>query len=294
MITLAPQNADYLRHIVFDTGAVSKHLHAFEIEVEGASEAYAVDGTPADSVMIALHGPLLKENQFDLVVSGINRGDNCGLHVIYSGTVGAAREAACKDVPAIAFSLASYKARSQEQYAAAAKYAVAIVRAALEQPQSPDSSHPKLLRALKGYVINVNVPGGDFEDIRGLHLATQGQHCSFPDFQEVEVDPHFAAENGHKDETLSMGSVHLRAFRNAAGLLRTDGRRGTDSWAVEEGFVAVCPVGLYSDIPLTEEAATGKRNAALIQGIEEVLQAVGKSLGVAVHGIAAHAAQERM
>ncbi|MGQ3393457.1 5'/3'-nucleotidase SurE [Blastomonas fulva] len=33
---------------------------------------------------------------FDLVVSGINRGDNCGLHVIYSGTVGAAREAACK------------------------------------------------------------------------------------------------------------------------------------------------------------------------------------------------------
>lgn len=34
--------------------------------------------------------------KFDLVASGINRGDNCGLHVIYSGTVGAAREAACK------------------------------------------------------------------------------------------------------------------------------------------------------------------------------------------------------
>ena len=35
-------------------------------------------------------------SKFDLVVSGINRGDNLGLHVIYSGTVGAAREAACK------------------------------------------------------------------------------------------------------------------------------------------------------------------------------------------------------
>ncbi len=34
--------------------------------------------------------------KFDLVVSGINRGENCGLHIIYSGTVGAAREAACK------------------------------------------------------------------------------------------------------------------------------------------------------------------------------------------------------
>lgn len=38
----------------------------------------------------------LQGRRFDLVVSGINRGDNCGLHVIYSGTVGAAREAACK------------------------------------------------------------------------------------------------------------------------------------------------------------------------------------------------------
>ena len=50
----------------------------------------------ADSVMIALYGPLLQNPAFNLVVSGINRGDNCGLHVIYSGTVGAAREAACK------------------------------------------------------------------------------------------------------------------------------------------------------------------------------------------------------
>jgi hypothetical protein len=40
--------------------------------------------------------PPAKDVTFDLVVSGINRGDNCGLHVVYSGTVGAAREAACK------------------------------------------------------------------------------------------------------------------------------------------------------------------------------------------------------
>lgn len=46
--------------------------------------------------MLALHGPVFKERNFDLVISGINRGDNAGLHVVYSGTVGAAREAACK------------------------------------------------------------------------------------------------------------------------------------------------------------------------------------------------------
>ena len=42
------------------------------------------------------HDIVLQVSQWDLVVSGINRGDNLGLHVIYSGTVGAAREAACK------------------------------------------------------------------------------------------------------------------------------------------------------------------------------------------------------
>ena len=40
--------------------------------------------------------PFAQDRRVDLVVSGINRGDNAGLHVIYSGTVGAAREAACK------------------------------------------------------------------------------------------------------------------------------------------------------------------------------------------------------
>lgn len=46
---------------------IGKHLHAFEISVDGATEAYAVDGTPADSVMIALHGPVLQNRHFDLV-----------------------------------------------------------------------------------------------------------------------------------------------------------------------------------------------------------------------------------
>lgn len=61
----------------FQPVQIGKHLHAFELPVEGAEEAWAVDGTPADSVMIALYGPLLKNPAFKLVVSGINRGDKC-------------------------------------------------------------------------------------------------------------------------------------------------------------------------------------------------------------------------
>jgi len=45
--------------------------------------AHAAPAHAADSVMIALYGPLLRNPSFNLVVSGINRGDNCGLHVIY-------------------------------------------------------------------------------------------------------------------------------------------------------------------------------------------------------------------
>src|SRR6266576_3569404 len=66
---------------------------------------WAVDGTPADAVIVALHR-LLPEPP-DLVISGINFGANLGENVYYSGTVGAAREAALHHIPAFAMSLCS-------------------------------------------------------------------------------------------------------------------------------------------------------------------------------------------
>jgi len=59
-------------------------------------EAYTVDSTPADCVRFALFG--LKK-QFDLVISGINRGLNIGRDIIYSGTVGAVLESAYQGIP---------------------------------------------------------------------------------------------------------------------------------------------------------------------------------------------------
>jgi len=67
--------------------------------------AWAVDGTPADCVIVAMH-KLLPQKP-DLVISGINHGGNLGENVYYSGTVGAAREAALHHVPALAMSLCS-------------------------------------------------------------------------------------------------------------------------------------------------------------------------------------------
>ena len=64
-------------------------------------EAYALDSTPADCVRYAILGRKLK---FDLVISGINRGLNVGMDMLYSGTVAAICEAANLGVPALAFS----------------------------------------------------------------------------------------------------------------------------------------------------------------------------------------------
>src|SRR5258708_40043203 len=68
---------------------------------------WAVDGTPADAVIVALHKLLPKKP--DLVISGINFGANLGENAYYSGTVGAAREAALHHIPALAISLCSKK-----------------------------------------------------------------------------------------------------------------------------------------------------------------------------------------
>jgi len=104
-------------------------LEAWDIPIEGTVAAYAVDGTPADSVMLALNSDVIPGSpSFDLVIAGINRGDNAGLHVIYSGTVGAAREAACKGIKALSLSLDFYRAKTPEEYAVAAELTVPIVK----------------------------------------------------------------------------------------------------------------------------------------------------------------------
>jgi len=73
-----------------------------------AEREWAIDGTPADCVIVALH-KLLPEKP-DMVISGINHGANLGENVYYSGTVGAAREGALHHIPSVAVSLCSKKA----------------------------------------------------------------------------------------------------------------------------------------------------------------------------------------
>jgi len=107
-----------------------------------AEDEWAVDGTPADCVIVALH-KLLKEAP-DLVISGINHGANLGENVYYSGTVGAAREAVIHHVPALAMSLCSKK--PDADFGPSARLARQLCELILKEGLQPQ------------IVLNVNVP----------------------------------------------------------------------------------------------------------------------------------------
>jgi 5'-nucleotidase len=117
-----------------------KHpLRAEQIE----KNVWAVDGTPADCVNLAL--VKLLPRRPELVVSGINRGANLGEDIFYSGTVGGAREGTFFGVPSIAMSLAT---RMDPDFAQAGAFAARLAAIVLEKGL-PERT-----------LLNVNVPPG--------------------------------------------------------------------------------------------------------------------------------------
>lgn len=80
---------------------IHKPFEARQVELEEGLSVWAVDSTPADCVRFAVLGLKM---EFDLVISGINRGLNIGTDMMYSGTVGAACEAVNLGLKAIALS----------------------------------------------------------------------------------------------------------------------------------------------------------------------------------------------
>ncbi len=109
---------------------------------------FALDGTPADCVYVALHsGTRVLPRRPDAVVSGLNHGLNLGADVFYSGTVAAAREGALRGIPAIACS-ADLRADTERAAALCAE----IVRATLATGGA-DAGGSALL-------LSVNVPPG--------------------------------------------------------------------------------------------------------------------------------------
>lgn len=149
---------------------VDRPLRAEHLPLFGG-RAWAVDGTPADCVKLAVN--CLMEEKPDMVVAGINRGPNLAIDVIYSGTVSGALEGLILDIPAIAVSVTEYE---HPDYRYAALFTKMLI--------------PKVLRIgiCKDNLLNVNVPSLPADEIEGVRITRLGSRKYMNSF-EVRTDP---------------------------------------------------------------------------------------------------------
>ena len=173
----------------------------------GHIRALSIQGTPADCMKLALNK--LLHRMPDLVVSGINRGGNTAINVLYSGTVGAATESSIQGIDSIAFSLCS---KESSEYGPAARYAGAIAKKVLRS------------RLPRGIVLNVNVPSLPYEEIKGIKVTRLAHSRWTEDFIE-RVDPNSRPYFWYKGLFINM-----------------DEGRDTDIHAIEEGYVSMTPI----------------------------------------------------
>ncbi|HSC87049.1 MAG TPA: 5'/3'-nucleotidase SurE [Polyangiaceae bacterium] len=169
---------------------------------------YAVDGTPADSVYVALNADGVLPRRPDLVVSGMNHGPNLGVDVFYSGTVAAAREGALQGFPSLAVS-ACRRADASAAAVACSRLARGLFESGL----------------VGGRLFNVNVPEGREWTVRATRLGRR----IYPGGLVRRQDPR------GRDYYWIGGSDGEVAHADAPG---------SDTEAFDEGVIGVTPLVL--------------------------------------------------
>ncbi len=190
---------------------------------------YSVEAPPATCVRLAIEA--LLPNRPDIVISGINRGDNLGISSVYlSGTVGAAQEAALIGIPAIAVSIEGNK---DEDYARTAVYLRQLVDQLREK---------KLLKT--GFFLNVNAPSGEHKGVMVARLSRKPGKEKFerresPGHRIYYWSAYRPPEKGDTDE------------------------EGTDIWAFLHGYIALTPLVIdVTDAKAVEALRTLEKKAA--------------------------------
>ncbi|MBD3663527.1 5'/3'-nucleotidase SurE [Sulfitobacter aestuariivivens] len=180
---------------------------------------FAAEGSPADCVLAALHDAMTAAPP-DLVLSGVNRGNNSAENTLYSGTIGAAMEAALQGLPAVA--LSQYYGPGnrdlEDPFEASAQHGAEVVRRILDN--SPAEK--------EGYRLffNVNFPPVAAKDVKGIRLAPQG----FREGLGFHTQPHLAP-SGRRFLWITGGDQQKR--KTAAD---------ADAAVNLEGYISVTPM----------------------------------------------------
>jgi len=179
---------------------------------------YAAEGSPADCVLAGYY-EVLQGAKPDLVLSGVNRGNNSAENALYSGTLGGAMEAALQGLPAIA--LSQYMGPRTEDmgdpFEPAIAHGTALVRALLEKGLW-DAGDYRLF-------YNVNFPPVPASEVKGMKVAAQGYRKD----TFFGVEPHISP-SGRKFLWITGGPQHLPTAE------------GTDVAANLDGWISVTPM----------------------------------------------------
>ncbi|MCB1363136.1 MAG: 5'/3'-nucleotidase SurE [Rhodobacteraceae bacterium] len=179
---------------------------------------FAAEGSPADCVMAGLHD-VMRGAAPDLVLSGVNRGNNSAENALYSGTLGGAMEAALQGIPALA--LSQYYGPGNlgldNPFEAAAAHGAAVVRKVLDACPDADDGYRLFF--------NVNFPPVRASSVKGVRIAPQG----FRRGTRFEVEPH-SSPSGRRFLWIKGGNQHVPTAP------------GSDAAVNLEGFVSVTPM----------------------------------------------------
>jgi 5'-nucleotidase len=186
---------------------INHPLRLNKVELFGKIEAYSCSGTPVDCVKLAIYEVLHRKP--DLILSGINHGENSSTNVLYSGTMSAAIEGAMEGISSIGFSLADYEPNAD--FSASMHFAEILIEKALS------FDFPI------GICLNVNIPKLKQTEIKGIKICKQA-HAFWADRFDKRKD--------------QFGRTY---FWLTGEFSDVDKRPDTDLHALKDGFVSVVP-----------------------------------------------------
>ncbi|MEM6553415.1 MAG: 5'/3'-nucleotidase SurE [Planctomycetota bacterium] len=207
---------------------------------------WAVDGRPADCVKLALDSEAgLLAGGVDLVVSGTNAGANIGLNVLYSGTVGAAREAGFAGVPAIAVSQL-LRVWADSPWERSGEFAAEAMTRVLEHRSLGEWEH--------GTVMNINLPALEAgAEPRGIVPAELCMDHVAGVYERREVEDDGDGQGGAAGEVGGAGGRYRMAFQAGSTLNYGEPPTGTDAAELFAGWTTVTP--LHFDLTHAGEVA---------------------------------------
>jgi 5'-nucleotidase len=212
---VAPKN----QQSVSGHGLVTRdEIEVAEHEPVGGAPAWSVDGTPATVARVGLTA-LLVDDPPDLIVSGINRGENDGLGAWTSGTVAVAREGAYAGIPAVAVSLQLDWSDPQPDFESAALWAKPVIDA-VRREGLPSGVH-----------LNLNVPLSTTA-IKGYRITRMGL--------DLSAEARYVLSRADSDGT----RWYVSRWKPPR-----DTEPGGDSHALNGGWVTITPLNLDQTAP---------------------------------------------